>query len=123
RSRRAFRALEKAFREGCNRFGFRVTHFSVQGNHVHLMVEAEDKHSLARGMQGLAIRMAKALNRLMERKGKAFSDRYHAHVLRTQREVRNALAYVLGNFARHAAEWGRKVTEGAVDAFSSAAEE
>ena len=69
-------------------------------NHLHLLVEAESRESLSRGVQGLGIRLARAVNRIAERTGKVFGDRYHARILRTPREVRNALAYVLNN-ARH----------------------
>ncbi len=57
-------------------------------------------------MQGLAIRIARTLNRLFDRGGQVWADRYHSHVLKTRREVANALRYVLGNFARHAQQWG-----------------
>src|SRR6266567_6305 len=56
---------------------FRVVHFSVQANHVHLLVEAGDKTSLSRGMMGVAIRMARAVNRVLERRGNVWSERYH----------------------------------------------
>ncbi len=81
---------------------FRVVHFSVQGNHVHLLVEAGGAAALSRGMQGLAIRVARAVNRAAGRAGQLWSDRYHARVLRTPREVRLALCYVLQNARRHA---------------------
>lgn len=100
RSKRSFRVIEKAFRAGSDRMGMRLTHYTVQGNHLHLVVEADDKKSLSRGMQGLTIRLAKGLNRLMGRSGKVFADRYHARALRTPREVRTVIRYVLGN-ARH----------------------
>ena len=51
--------------------------------------------------------MARALNRVMSRRGAVFASRFHAHVLRTPREVRHALAYVLGNHAVHAERAGR----------------
>jgi hypothetical protein len=84
-----------------DRFGFRLVHFSVQSNHLHLIAEARDRHALALGMQGLGVRIAKALNKLWSRRGSVFSDRYHARILRTPREVRNALCYVLNNARRH----------------------
>ena len=107
RSRRCFRALAKAFAGGRERLGLRLCHFSVQGNHLHFLVEADNTRALSRGMQGLSIRMAKALNRVMQRRGAVFADRFHAHLLRTPREVRHALAYVLGNHAIHATRSGR----------------
>jgi REP element-mobilizing transposase RayT len=100
--------VERALAGVLGRPGFSVVHFSVQTNHVHLLVEARDTCALARGMQALAIRLALALNRHLGRKGPVLSDRYHARALRTPREVRNALSYVLNNFRRHvAASWRR----------------
>ncbi len=90
------RALAKTWREW-----FRVVQFSVQADHVHLIAEANDKVSLSRGMAGLSIRLARAVNRVVARKGNVFSDRYHARPLRTPREVRHAFVYVLLNFRKH----------------------
>jgi putative transposase len=118
RRQRAVAALEEAFRQARIRFGMRIVHYSIQGNHLHLLVEAEDRRSLARGMQGLAIRVAKVLNRLFARAGQVWADRYHAHVLKTRREAANAIRYVLGNFARHARQWGQVASRFA-DACSS----
>jgi putative transposase len=121
RSRRCFRAIGRGFAQGKQREGFRLVHFSVQGNHIHLIVEADSAERLARGIQGVAIRLARALNRLMRRRGDVFADRYHAHTLRTPTEVANALAYVLGNFVRHAARRGETISASWVDPCSSAA--
>jgi len=85
-------AIEQAMREVRHRFGLRVVHYSIQGNHLHLIVEIDDAAMLSRAINGLAVRLARALNHLAERKGKVFVDRYHAHVLKTPREVRNAVA-------------------------------
>jgi len=63
---------------GCQRFGYRLIEFSVQGNHIHLVVEAPDVVALGRAMKGLEVRMARALNKVMKRKGPVFADRYHA---------------------------------------------
>ena len=79
----------------------RIVHFSVQHDHVHLIVEAKDKSALSRGVSGLAVRIARALNKMMERRGRVFADRHHSRVLATPRQVRNALAYVLGNARKH----------------------
>lgn len=80
---------------------FRLVQFSVQVDHVHLLVEADDTNALQRGLQGLAIRVARAANRVVGRRGKVWWDRYHARLLRTPREVRNALLYVLQNVRKH----------------------
>jgi len=119
RSRRSFRVLSRAFAGGCDRHGFRLVHYSVQGNHIHLVVEAPDEVSLARGLQGLAVRIARGLNRMMGRKGKVFADRYHSHVLRTPSEVARAVAYVLGNFLVHALRRGEQADIAHGDEYSS----
>lgn len=80
---------------------FRILHFSVQADHLHVVVEADEPTGLARGLQGLAIRVAKAVNRARRRRGSVWGDRYHARVLKTPREMRNALVYVLNNWRKH----------------------
>ena len=94
-------ALRAAFSAGSDRFGFRLVHFSVQRDHLHLIAEAQDRLALSRGMKGLLVRIARALNRLWRRRGPVFADRYHARALRTPREVRNTLVYVLQNSRKH----------------------
>lgn len=111
--------VESALLGAAERTGFRVTHFSVQGNHVHLVVEAGSGRALTSGMKALAIRLAKGMNRLMGAKGPVLDDRYHAHVLRTPAEVRRALAYVAGNFASHARRRGEEIRGGLTDRYSS----
>ena len=101
RTRRCFTALAAAFWSGANRFGFKLVHYSVQGNHVHLLVEATDERALAKGMCGLGVRVARGLNRVMRRKGKVLDDRYHGHILRTPTEVRRARNYLLQNAPEH----------------------
>ena len=101
RARPQLRVLRRAFGAGCERFGFRLIEFAVLSNHLHLIVEGRDRRALVRGLQGLFIRCAKALNRLWGRRGRVFADRHHDRVLRTPKEVRAALVYVLGNARRH----------------------
>lgn len=81
--------------------GFRIVHYAAMSNHVHLVCEAADERALTRGLQGLCVRLARRLNRAWRRLGTVFDDRYHVHPLRTPREVRNALAYVLQNARKH----------------------
>jgi REP element-mobilizing transposase RayT len=104
RQKRAYHAIYSAFVGGCRRFGFRLVHYSVQSNHLHLLVEAPDARALGRAMQGLCVRLARKLNCVFSRTGSLFADRYHARSLGSPREVRNALRYVLGNARRHAVE-------------------
>ena len=98
------REVERSFRVAAEQRGFRVVHYSLQRDHVHLLVEADGPATLARGMKSIGARLARAVHRIFRRGGPVLADRYHHHVLRTPREVRNALAYVLLNVRKHAAE-------------------
>jgi Transposase IS200 like len=100
RSPRAFAAVRGAL-AAASRDEFRVVHFSVQSDHLHLIVEAHDKEVLSRGLIGLAIRVARAVNRALGRSGPVWGDRYHARALSSPREVRNGIRYVLFNFRKH----------------------
>jgi putative transposase len=116
RSRRSFRAVEKSLRALNEASDIRVVHYSVQGDHVHLIVEASDRVCLSRRIQGFEVRLAFALNRMMKRpRGRVFADRYHAHVLKTPAEAHHAIGYVLRNAAKH---FGTRTTF--ADPYSSA---
>ncbi len=119
RSQRCFRQLLASFRRVRERRrGFRVTHFSVQGNHVHLIAEGGDRAAMSNGLRALLISIARRLNRVMGARGARFQDRYHESVLTTASAVRRCLRYVLENHARHMARIGKDGP--VVDAFSSA---
>jgi len=114
RSQATLRALREVFGAAKDRLGMRLVHFSIQSNHIHLLVEANGRNVLSKAMQGLSVRIARRLNRLWERAGRVFADRYHDHVLKTPAEVRNALSYVLNNARKH----GRKLKQ-LLDPFAS----
>jgi REP element-mobilizing transposase RayT len=120
-----FVVVRKALAAAKQQFGFSLVHFSVQRDHLHLIAEASDRRALSRGVQGLAIRVALAVNRQLERKGRLFADRYHARALKTPREVRFALRYVLLNARKHArglqGPAAAGIPAGFVDSRSSAA--
>ena len=94
---------------------FRILQFSVQQDHIHLIVEADHQRALFGGVRGLAIRLARTINRVLGRRGQVRDSRYHARTLTTPRAVRHALVYVLANFRKHL-----KTAEG-IDPCSSAA--
>jgi REP element-mobilizing transposase RayT len=97
------RLVLAAFRKVRAHLGVRLVQFSVQSNHLHLIVEALDQPALSRAMQGLAISVARRVNGKLGRRGAVFADRYHTHALRTPLEVRRALVYVLHNHRHHTA--------------------
>ena len=94
---------------------FRVVHFSIQADHMHLLVEARDRAALIEGVRGFSIRVARRVNRLLFRRGQFFADRWHGRALTSPRTVRHALVYVIANFRKH--ECG---PTSLLDAFSSA---
>jgi putative transposase len=113
--------VKRALIAGASKPGFRLVHFAILGNHLHLIVEADSNLMLSRGVQGLAVRISHAVNRAMSRKrGKVFSDRFHQHVLRTPPEAKAAIRYVIENYRKHRAESGRPVSSRFLDPHSSA---
>ena len=111
RTRKLYQAVRRALHCSMgwskHRGRMRICQLSIQGNHLHLIVEAEDKAALSRGMQGFTISCAKQINALLtdldgrRRRGTVFADRYHARALTTPLEVQRALRYVLNNWRHH----------------------
>jgi len=95
------REWRRSLAEASERGAFRVAHYSLQGDHAHMIVEAHGKDALACGMKSVAARLARAVNRVSGRSGPVLDGRYHHRSLRSPREVRRALAYVLLNARRH----------------------
>ncbi len=103
-----------------HRDGFRVIEFSVQDGHLHLITEAGSARALGNGVRALSIRIARALNRVLGRRGKVFADRFHTRALASLREVRNAIVYVLQNARKHFQQKGVALRASWLDKFSSA---
>jgi REP-associated tyrosine transposase len=119
RRRDLYLGIQRALRNCCAREGFRICHFSVQGNHIHLLIEASDGRALAKGMQGFAISCAKQINRrLGRRRGGVFSERYGCKIIKHPKQVRNTLSYVLNNWRKHGT--GNAAPYLDVDPYSSA---
>ncbi len=120
RSQRSFGRIAAALDAVRAREGFRITHFSVQGNHIHMLAEAADRRAMSNGLRALLIRVARGLNRMMGASGPRFADRYHERALTGPTQVHNALRYVVGNHAVHLARLGKEVPRDP-DPFSSLA--
>jgi len=102
RTPKTWRVLERCFRSGKKKDGFRLVEFSVQQDHLHLIVETESRIRLARAIQGLSIRIAKALNRFWRRRvGSVFADRYFALAIREWKQGWRTIRYVLQNGRKH----------------------
>jgi putative transposase len=101
RAQTLYLAFERAVRT-TRREDFRIVEFSVQENHLHLIVEADDKAALARGMKSFSVRANRLYNAALGRmRGRVWSDRYHRRDLTTPRQVRNALVYCIANYKKH----------------------
>jgi putative transposase len=121
REPRCWAAIVRVFRSFRGRFGLRFVHYSVLGNHLHAIAEVDDRDSLSRGMQGFCTRFARAINACTGRTGTVFASRYHVRELRTPREVRYALRYVLLNARHHAQDAGTSLPSDWFDRRSTSA--
>ena len=126
RRARTYHAFRRATMVAARKHDATIVHLSIQANHVHLLVEAADARQLGEGMRRFAISAARQLNRAVSlergerRVGKVFTDRYHATVIKTPRQARNALSYVLNNWRRHGANHVYETRDWRFDPFSSA---
>ena len=125
RRRVMYKAMREATITAALRDRFRIVHVSLQRTHVHLIVEAEHKTALARGMQGFSISAARHINTALgngvrRRRGRVFADRYHAEVITSPTQARHTIAYVLGNWRKHREDREGLPSTWLVDPFSSA---
>jgi REP element-mobilizing transposase RayT len=125
RRRSMYRAMREASLTAARREQFRIVHISLQRTHVHMIVEAEHKAALARGMQGFTIAAARNINTALgtgkhqRRHGRVFSDRYHLEVITTPTRAHRAIGYVLSNWRRHGEDRDGLPSTWLVDPFSS----
>ena len=104
RGRRMYQVVEAALWAAARNEDGLLCDFSVQNDHLHLVMDAANSRAMRSAVSGLAIRVAKAINGLCGRKGRVFDDRYHARVLCTPTEVRQVRHYVRDNFRKHLRE-------------------
>jgi putative transposase len=104
RNKDSLKLLKRSIKNA-QKMGLKIIHFSLQSNHIHLITEAENNEVLTKGMRALTITFAKGLN-----KGRVQLERYHLHVLKTLREIKHAVQYVLFNEQKHTKNKISKVT-------------
>jgi REP element-mobilizing transposase RayT len=120
-----YRAIRKALVAVIERQDFGIVHFSVQGNHLHLICEAEHRSALAAGMKAFQCSAAQHLNQEVSRErgtrrlGQVFADRYHGRPISSVRQLRHCVNYVLNNWRHHGAR-GPSLFDGKLDPYSSA---
>ena len=121
-----YRAVRTALLATMGRADCRIVHISIQGTHIHLLVEADNRIALARGMQAFQISAAKHINAALTadginpRRGTVFPDRYHARIITSRKDARHALAYVLNNWRHHREHRAAYARKWRVDLLSSA---
>ena len=113
------REVRKTFTKGCKPGDFRLVEYSIQRDHLHLIVEAESRDALSRGMISISARFARAVNRVFRRVGQVIAGRYHVQLLKSPTQVRNALRYVLLNIQNHFKQRYRQAPPVKTDAASS----
>jgi REP element-mobilizing transposase RayT len=127
RRRDCYHAIRRAMGSTGTRDDFRIVHISLERDHVHLIVEASDRVTLAKGMYVFEMVAAKLLNKVVTRetgrlrRGRVFCDRYHPVVITSPKQMRNTIAYVLNNWRRHKQDDGADSMFWDVDYFSSGA--
>src|SRR5262245_832438 len=125
RRRSMYKAVRDASIVAAVRERFRIVHVSIQQTHIHMLAEAENKQALARGLQGFQISVARNVNTMLgpdkyrRRRGRVFEDRYHLEVIKSPRQARNALSYVLNNWRKHREDRTGLPSTWLVDPFSS----
>ena len=126
RRRCVYQAIREATLITARRDDFRIVQLSIQRTHVHLLVEANDKLALARGMQGFQISAAKHLNAAISkgkpgprRRGMVFPDRYHAEIITSPRQARHARSYIMNNFRKHQEDRVAPMSSWTIDWFST----
>jgi REP element-mobilizing transposase RayT len=120
RRRAAYRAIRRATLVAARKDDVRIVHLSIQRNHLHLLVEAASALALGEGMRRFAISAARQINRVSAHRGRVFADRYHARIIKSPRQARHALAYVLNNWRHHGLDDNHVTKRWLLDRYSSA---
>jgi len=120
-----YKAMREASITAAMRERFRIIHISLQRTHIHMLVEADHKAALSRGMQGFQISAARNINTALgdgkrRRRGKVFADRYHVEVIASPTRARHAISYVLGNWRKHKEDQQGLASTWLIDPFSTA---
>ncbi len=80
-SRDVAKAIKEALEAGQERLECRIVVYRLQKDRLDVLCEADRADHLSRCLQGLGIRVAKAINRLQGTRGKVFAERFRQEVL------------------------------------------
>lgn len=121
----AYHAIRRSMYAVVERSDFGIVHISIERDHLHLLVEANDHMALWGGVQAFESSAAQRLNRAVSRAtgarrlGKVFDDRYHSRLITSPTQARNAILYILNNWRRHGHDQGMETMFWDVDYYSS----
>lgn len=121
----AYHAIRHSMYTLIERDDFRIVHLSIERDHLHLLVEADDHAALWNGIRAFETSAAQRLNRAISlatgtrRRGRVFADRYHARLITSPSQARNAISYLLNNWRRHGQDRGMETMFWDVDCYSS----
>lgn len=87
--------------ENAKKHQLHVLHFSLQSNHVHLILECVNNKALANGMKSLAGGFGRAIRKCGGGEGPVFKGRYHLQLIKKPKQMKSGLAYVLLNQSKH----------------------
>ena len=90
------RAIQKARAQG-----LRIHHYTLEHDHVHLIVEAQNNLELGKGMQAFGVCFAKGINKFKAFKGTAYKHRYHLRKINSARDLKTVMRYVFNNSKKH----------------------
>jgi REP element-mobilizing transposase RayT len=91
----------------------KIVHYTLEYNHIHLLVEAEIKQLVHQGMQAFGISLAKKINTIKRLKGTVYKHRYHLRKINSPRDLKNVLHYIFNNGIHH------KRTSNVLDSYNS----
>lgn len=88
------------------KMGLRVIHFTLEYDHIHLLIEAENNHLLGKGMQSFGVTLSKAINKLKKTSGQVYRHRYHFRKITSARQLKNVMNYIFRNGLKHGTSAG-----------------
>lgn len=84
--------VDGALELGAERPGFQIESYELTKGLLLVRARARDRRTLARGIQGFGVRVARALNRQSGKPGRAFADRYEGRPFPSSAERERAIS-------------------------------
>lgn len=75
----------------------KILAYCIMGNHMHILIYSEDVNEISKLMQRTNTSFAKLYNKINNRVGYVFRDRYYTQPITTEKQLFNCLAYIHNN--------------------------